>query len=112
MDIHTFEQARHSQNKMMSENDEFFKQFGELDNTVYSEGAIPKKYKEHAGLSISVFARCEECVMYHVKGCVTENATKFEIIEAIKIAVIGGGSITYPTARFAFKALKALGVLE
>lgn len=97
---------------MMFESDAFFKQFGELDDIVYSEGTIPKKYKELAGLSISVFARCEECVMYHVKGCIAENASKFEIIEAIKIGVIGGGSVTYPTARFAFKVLKNIGILE
>lgn len=112
MDIQTFEQVRQSQNNMMFESDAFFKQFGELDDIVYSEGTIPKKYKELAGLSISVFARCEECVMYHVKGCIAENASKFEIIEAIKIGVIGGGSVTYPTARFAFKVLKNIGILE
>jgi hypothetical protein len=35
-----------------------------------------------------------------------------EIIEAIKIGVIGGGSITYPSAKFAFKVLKELKIIE
>ncbi|MBP1639600.1 MAG: putative decarboxylase [Bacteroidetes bacterium] len=112
MDIQTFNQTRQSLNELMSENDDFFKHFGGLDDIVYSDGAIPKKYKELTGLSISVLTRCEECIMYHIQGCIAENASKQEIIEAIKIGVIGGGSITYPSARFAFKTLKDLNVFE
>jgi len=32
------------------------------------------------------------------------------MIEAIKIGVIGGGSITYPSARFAIKAMTNLNI--
>lgn len=103
-----FNQNRITLNKEMSENDEFFRNFGELDDQVYSEGAIPKKYKELTGLSISVLSRCEECIIYHLQGCIAEKANKREIIEAIKMGVIGGGSITYPSARFAFKLMKEL----
>lgn len=39
------------------------------------------------------------------------KANKEEIIEAIKIGVIAGGSITYPNARFAFEILRELKVL-
>jgi len=112
MEIEKFNQTRKMLNKSMMDNDVFFKQFGGLDDIVYAEGAIPKKYKELTGLSISVLARCEECILYHIQGCLEEKASKQEIIEAIKMGVIGGGSITYPTARFAFKALKKLKVIE
>lgn len=112
MSIETFNKERHILNKAMSESDSFFNQFGELDDNVYSNGAIPKKYKELTGLAISVLTRCDECVLYHLQGCISENANKEEIIEAIKMGVIGGGSITYPTARFAFKTMKELKILE
>lgn len=105
-------QIRQSLNEFMSSNDDFFDHFGKLDDNVYSEGAIPKKYKELTGLSISVLTRCEECILYHIQGCLAENADKNEMIEAIKIGVIGGGSVTYPSARFAFKILKDLKVIE
>lgn len=95
----------------MGENDEFFSVFGTLDDVVYADGAIPKKYKELTGLSISVLTSCEECVSYHIQGCLAAGADKTQIIEAIKIGVIGGGSITYPTARYAFSVLKELGVI-
>lgn len=112
MEIERFNHARKVLNKTMSDNDDFFTKFGGLDDIVYSAGAIPKKYKELTGLSISVLTRCEECIIYHLQGCLAEDASKQEILEAIKIGVIGGGSITYPSARFAFNALRELKIIE
>lgn len=112
MNIDKFNKERKALNELMIESDDFFSQFGGLDDKVYSNGAIPKKYKELTGLSISVLTRCEECVLYHLQECIKEKAGKEEIIEAIKIGVIGGGSITYPTARLAFQKLKELKILE
>ena len=112
MEIENINQRRKTLNELMSDKDDFFKQFGELDNQVYAEGVIPKKYKELTGLSISIATRCEECILYHLQGCIEAKANKQEIIEAIKIGVIGGGSITYPSARFAFNAMKELKVIE
>ena len=59
------------------------------------------------GLAISVATRCDECVLYHLDGCRREGASREEIVEALKVGVIAGGSITFPTARFAFEALEA-----
>ncbi|NDW18926.1 carboxymuconolactone decarboxylase family protein [Dysgonomonas sp. 216] len=111
MENNDFNERRNILNKLMSETDSFFEQFGELDDLVYSNGAIPKKYKELTGLSISVLSRCEECIIYHLQECVKIGASKLEIIEAIKIGVIGGGSVTYPSARFAFNYIKDQGIL-
>ena len=105
------DQDRQFWNKIMSEHDDFFKHFGTLDNDVYSDGAIPKKYKELTGLSISIFSRCEECIIYHLQECVSVGAVKEEIIEAIKMGVIGGGSVTYPSARLAFKTMSELRMI-
>ncbi len=103
MNIEKKNQQRKDLNQKLSDNDVFFRQFGELDDDVYADGAIPKKYKELTGLSISVLTRCEECILYHLQGCLDSGANKKEIMEAIKIGVIGGGSITYPSARYAIK---------
>ncbi len=112
MTIDEFNKRRGELNNLMSEHDDFFQQFGALDDKAYSEGAIPKKYKELMGLSISVIGRCEECILYHLQGCMKEKTSAREMIEAIKIAVIGGGSITYPSARYAFKIMKELKALD
>jgi alkylhydroperoxidase AhpD family core domain len=97
-------------NKKLVDSDQFFELFGGLDDRVYADGAIPKKYKELTGLSISILTRCDECILYHLQGCINSGANKIEIIEAIKIGVIGGGSITYPSARFAIKAITELNI--
>lgn len=111
MNIDELNEKRAELNGLMQQQDDFFAQFGNLDTTVYAEGAIPKKYKELTGLAISVLSRCDECILYHIQGCLKEQASKEEIIEAIKLGVIGGGSITYPSARCAFRLLQELAVL-
>jgi AhpD family alkylhydroperoxidase len=102
---------RNKLNKLMTATDSFFKEFGLLDDKVYHDGAISKKNKELMGLAISVVTRCNECILYHINGCLDLETSKEEIIEAIKIGVIAGGSITYPNARFAFEMLKELKVV-
>lgn len=70
MDIDNFNKKREELNKKLLEIDSFFGIFGDLDANVYSEGAIPKKYKELTGLSISVLTRCNECILYHLQSCI------------------------------------------
>lgn len=106
MDIEDMKEFRKEYNLKLTQADEFFKDFGELDDKTYSDGAIDKRHKELMGLAISVVSRCNECICYHIEGCLNAGASIEEIMEAIKIGVIGGGSITYPNARFAMKALK------
>ena len=111
MNIEDFNEKRSNLNELMKQNDNFFDIFGKLDDQVYAQGVIPKKYKELTGLSISVISRCEECILYHIQGCLNEGASKEEMIEAIKLGVIGGGSIVYPSARFAFNMLRDMSIL-
>jgi AhpD family alkylhydroperoxidase len=98
-------------NELMADQDDFFNEFGALDEAVYTDGAIPKLYKELTGLSISVVTSCTECVEYHIEGAVDAGANRAQLIEAIKIGVIGSGSVTYPTARFAFSVLEERDLL-
>ena len=105
MDFEEMRERRRRLNERLAADDTFFEEFGKLDDAVYGEGAIGKKHKELMGLAISVTTRCDECVLYHLDGCFEENARRAEIVEAIKVGVIAGGSITLPTARFAFAAM-------
>ena len=105
MSLEDMRARRAALNERMAEADGFFREFGALDDRVYAEGAIGRKHKELMGLAISVATRCNECVLYHLDGCRREGASRVEIVEAIKIGVIAGGSITFPNARFAFAAL-------
>ncbi|WP_134644066.1 carboxymuconolactone decarboxylase family protein [Weissella cibaria] len=86
-------------------NDSFFEQFSALDDEVYADGAIPMRYKELMGLSISIATRCDERVDFHLGNCIKLGISLGEIKDAIKMGVIGGGSITYPQARRAYADL-------
>lgn len=108
MSVREMKAYRTGYNSKLKEMDSFFTAFGELDDAVYTGGAIDKKHKELMGLSISIVTRCNECIAYHMEGCLEAGAVQDEIVEAIKIGVIGGGSITYPNARFAVCVLEEL----
>lgn len=85
-----------------------FNRFFAIDTAAYREGALPVKMKELMGLVGSMVLRCNDCIFYHLDRCVTEGATKQEIMEAMNIALVIGGSIVIPHLRYAFDVLDQL----
>lgn len=85
-----------------------FNRFFAIDTAAYREGALPVKMKELMGLVGSMVLRCNDCIFYHLDRCVTENATRQEIMEAMNIALVIGGSIVIPHLRYAFEMLDQL----
>jgi AhpD family alkylhydroperoxidase len=85
-----------------------FNRFFALDTAAYREGAIPVKMKELMGLVGSMVLRCNDCIFYHIDRCVTEGASKEEIMEAMNIALVIGGSIVIPHLRYGFEMLEQL----
>jgi AhpD family alkylhydroperoxidase len=91
--------------KLMNETDDFFSEYGLLDDKVYGEGAISKKHKELFLLAISIVQKCEECIDYHLDECIRQGAVKDEIIESIKMGMMSGGTTSYPYIRKIFALL-------
>jgi AhpD family alkylhydroperoxidase len=85
--------------------------FDKLYTQTWGEGAIPAKYKELIGVTLSVVIRCEPCLSYHLKRALAAKATKIEFVEAIRIGILSAGSATIPTARYGYRVLRELGVL-
>jgi AhpD family alkylhydroperoxidase len=85
-----------------------FNKFFALDTNAYQEGAISVKNKELMGLVGSMVLRCNDCIFYHLDRSVTEGCSKQEIIEAMNIALVIGGSIVIPHLRYAFEVLDEL----
>ncbi|HCE00929.1 MAG TPA: carboxymuconolactone decarboxylase family protein [Armatimonadetes bacterium] len=85
-----------------------FNRFFALDAAAYAEGALPMKMKELMGLVGSMVLRCNDCIFYHLDRCVTEGCTREEILEAMNIALVIGGSIVIPHLRYAFEVLDEL----
>jgi len=84
------------------------KRFFSLDSQTYTRGALEPKYKELMGLVASLVLKCNDCVSYHLIRCVEENLKDEEIIEALNIALIVGGSVVIPHYRYAIEFLDEL----
>ena len=84
------------------------KRFFALDDRVYEAGALPAATKELLGLVASTVLRCDDCVRYHLDRCKEEGVSDGEIMEALDVALVVGGSITIPHLRRAVEFLDAL----
>jgi AhpD family alkylhydroperoxidase len=91
------------------------KRFFNLDNNTYKDGALPGKTKELLGLVASTVMRCNDCIDYHLEECAKAGFTKDEIVDALNVAMMVGGSIVIPHLRHAVNTLEILedeGTLE
>lgn len=84
------------------------KRFFNLDTNTYRDGALDGKTKELLGLVASAVLRCNDCIDYHLEQCAKEGFTQAEIIDALNVALIVGGSIVIPHFRHAVATLEQL----
>ncbi len=88
------------------------KRFFALDNQAYEPGALPTKSKELLGLVASAVLRCDDCITYHLLRCAEEGWKREEIIDALNVALVVGGSITIPHVRQAFARMREIEALK
>lgn len=112
-DIERFKEERDKGNELVMRYAGLeIKRYYSLDSQAYREGALPAKTKELIGLMTSFVMRCDDCVKYHLLRCREEGLTDEELVEAMTIGLVVGGSITVPQLRKVFKAwdeIKASG---
>jgi len=80
------------------------KRFYGLDSQAYRDGALSRKTKELLGLVASLVLRCDDCVKYHIVQCEGQGASAAELVEALAVGLVVGGSITIPHLRRAVEA--------
>jgi AhpD family alkylhydroperoxidase len=85
------------------------KRFWSLDTQLYRAGALPAGTKELLGLVASLVLRCDDCITYHLVRCHKEGVSGAEMVEALAIGLVVGGSITIPHLRRALEAWNELG---
>ena len=66
--------------------------FMQLNRTTEVDGALSAKYKQLIQLGISLYARCESCIVLHTMQAFHAGATRNEIIETCGAALAMGGS--------------------
>ena len=96
--------------KLLADNNKVVKRIFNLDTNAYAEGALDVKTKELLGLVASTVLRCDDCVKYHLETCYKEGITKEEMMEAMGIATLVGGTIVIPHLRRAYEFWEALEV--
>ena len=75
------------------------KRFWALDSRAYEVGALNERTRELLGLTTSMVLKCDDCVTYHIVRCVQLGFPDMELLVALNVALVVGGSITIPYIR-------------
>lgn len=94
--------------KILADNNKLIKRIFNLDTNAYMAGALNVKTKELLGLVASTVLRCDDCIKYHLETSYKEGLTKEEVVEALGIATLVGGTIVIPHLRRAYEFWEAL----
>lgn len=84
------------------------KRFFALDHQAYEPGPLDTKTKELLGLVASTALRCDDCITYHLVRCGEVGWRRAEVIDALNVALVVGGSITIPHVRRAFARMREI----
>lgn len=107
--VQEFNEYRSKMNeKLLADNNKIVKRIFNLDTNAYAEGALDVKTKELLGLVASTVLRCDDCIKYHLETSHKEGITKEEMMEAMGIATLVGGTIVIPHLRRAYEFWEAL----
>lgn len=94
--------------KILGDNNKIIKRIFNLDTNAYQDGALDVKTKELLGLVASTVLRCDDCIKYHLESCKKAGLNKEEVVEALSIATLVGGTIVIPHLRRAYEFWDAL----
>ena len=81
------------------------KRFFNLDTAAYRDGALDGRTKELLGLVASAVLRCNDCIDYHLLQCIDHGSSDEELLEALNVALVVGGSIVIPHLRHAVETI-------
>lgn len=105
-EFNTYREKMNAQ--ILSDNNTVIKRIFNLDTNAFKEGALDATTKELLGLVASAVLRCDDCIKYHLEKCHKEGLSKEQIVEALSIATLIGGTIMIPHLRRAYEFLEAL----
>lgn len=77
--------------------------FSDLGRAATRDGALDRKTKELIALALSVAARCEPCIGFHMQTLVKLGVTRQEVDEMLGVTTYmgGGPSLMYAAAAIA-----------
>jgi AhpD family alkylhydroperoxidase len=83
---------------------EVMKSFNELGRAATANGVLDRKTKELIALALSVAARCDPCIGFHMQTLVKLGASRQEIDETLGVCTYMGGG---PSLMYAASAIAA-----
>jgi AhpD family alkylhydroperoxidase len=107
--LEDFRAYRSRMNERIAELDHLgIKRFFNLDTAAYRDGALDPDVKELLGLVASTVLRCNDCIDYHLIQCVEAGWSDEELLDALNVALVVGGSIVIPHLRHAVETIDLL----
>ena len=92
--------------RILSEDNRVIKRVFSVDSLVYTaDSSLSKATKELLGLVSSLVLRCDDCVKYHIEESVKSGLTHEQIVEAMSVGLVVGGTIVIPHMRRAVEFL-------
>ena len=89
---------------LKSSTPEVMKSFNDLGRAATAPGVLDRKTKELIALALSVAARCDPCIGFHMQTLVKLGVTRQEIDETLGVTTYMGGG---PSLMYAASAVAA-----
>ncbi|MDL2338760.1 MAG: carboxymuconolactone decarboxylase family protein [Pseudomonadota bacterium] len=89
---------------LRSSTPEVMKSFNDLGRAATVAGVLDRKTKELIALALSVAARCDPCIGFHMQTLVKLGVTRQEIDETLGVSTYMGGG---PSLMYAASAIAA-----
>jgi AhpD family alkylhydroperoxidase len=76
---------------------------------VYQDGALSQKVKRLIALAVGLQAGCPRCIVGQTRDAVKAGATRAEVLEAVSVAIVMGGTAVSAESWRVVKVLEELG---
>jgi AhpD family alkylhydroperoxidase len=83
--------------------------FSAFRKEVYRDGALSQKVKRLIALAAGLQAGCTRCVQGQTRDAVEAGATRAEVLEAVAVAIVMGGTAVSAESWRVVKVLEELG---
>ena len=98
--VDQFNEYRERMNaRILAADNLLLKRIYNLDSNAFQDGNLDARTKEFLGLACSLVLRCDDCVKYHLGKCFDLGITKNEVVEAMSVSTLVGGTIVIPHLR-------------
>jgi AhpD family alkylhydroperoxidase len=88
------------------------KGFSTIAQAAIKANALDSKTKELIALAVAVAIRCDDCIAFHAKAALEQEASREEVLEALGMAIYMGAGPAVMYASHAIEAYDQLGAAK